>query len=237
MIIEFIGLPGSGKTTIANRLDSYINDKIKGNISVFTIKDLEDIKKKSRLKFILKYLAFLFRPKVLIILVHALKKNPMFLWTIKGPIRWYLNTLILYGIIGDLYKVNNKSIFILDEGYIHRCNSLYVTDKRCPNKNTVLRYLKQNELLTNSYNVDIIPVFLDCSINECYSRLLKRGLRRFSFYNDNQKINFLENFSCNIQQLKDILNPKYISFKSCSVSDEQVHEFEKILSLFTKGEF
>lgn len=217
MIIEFTGLPGSGKTYICEKLEIYLKKNIKKEISIYNTNDIAKIKRKlfcKRYKLYLKYITFLFRRESFRIMFHLVR------WKVNIKefiliIRWYISDLILNEIMNGIKSNNSNTIFLIHEGLVHRLHAIYVSKKCRPKKEEIITYIKNND------NSELIIVIY-CTIDKSIERLQKRDwIKRIIDYPFEQKVKFINNFYYVQSSMLEVINTDKVipinnnDFKSC----------------------
>ena len=191
MIIEFTGLPASGKTYISELLTDYLHKRFKNRIPIYNCRDLYLLRAKkyrSKIKLLFKYLMLGLAPINLMIICHICKLKSNFSEKVF-VIKMYFNTLLIYEIIDVLKEIEKKTIFLLHEGYIHSLFALFVTVHGSPPLHILKKYINRR------MGIDLL-IFIQCSAENSYSRLEKRGwFTRMKKYAKQEKLAFIRNFA------------------------------------------
>lgn len=180
MIIEFIAVPGSGKTFFSEKLYNYLKERIsEKSLKLFNRNDINSIKRDkifaknkniARLKIALAYIKTIdFNVLRFIIVLFV---NPNYSFKVKSQLAMYLLDVFLnYRIIDDLkQKYNNKCVFILDEGLLH-ASSICMRECNVTNLENFFNKLKRKI----NYSDDELYIFIDCNKDIIYKRLSKRA--------------------------------------------------------------
>ena len=192
MIIEFSGIPASGKSTIINTLKNNTNYKF----NVFNINDV--------LLFDIILLLNLFRLKFddykIIKKSFDIVKNSKNSFFHKINImRNVIKKFVIYRIIEK-----KKDIYIIDEGIIHLPFILFVDINKKINENEVIDFIK----LLKNYNINLFVIDVEDKI--LLDRVIKRGKkghRRIDFDNINNVKKFMKQSRVVLELLKQELNP------------------------------
>lgn len=181
MIIEFYGLPGSGKSTISHMLAIQLR---KQGEKVHEPSYYLDNEKSAIVRKILKIicaLAFIFiAPKIFCRILQIIKKY--FVFKFYNIVNNYIN--LSYKIM--MYKISNADYLIFDEGVFQAVISIDV-------KKNKDRYKMIDELLLLIHN-NITPIYVDVSIETSIKRMMNR-LRHDSrvekISDDQERIDYL----------------------------------------------
>jgi hypothetical protein len=163
MIIEFIGLPGSGKSFYSNRLKILI-EKESTSCDIYT-RDTVDY---SILK-LLDYASFFWRTRYFsLVIMLALIFNIRY--DIKKTYTLFLGVKETFKLYTYIYKNNKNSIYILDEGINQRLISIFFFNNFFFNKGLFKVSLK---LLNNKSLPDYL-VYIDRDIEQSLKQAKKR---------------------------------------------------------------
>ena len=179
MIIEFIAVPGSGKTYLSDKLYTYLKKEMSNKgIVLFNRADINEIKREkastqrkniTRVNIILNYIKVI--DIYLLRCIINLFLSPNYSYKVKFQLTMYLLDIFLnYKIIDDLKKeYKNKCVFILDEGVLHASS---ICMKECTPENIKIFFkrLKGTKWIKNKQ----LFVFIDCDTDIIYNRLTKR---------------------------------------------------------------
>ena len=128
MIIEFTGIPGSGKTHIAKQLEIFIEKKINKTSSVVTRHSIHNSLQlipaaKRRLQKTLELIQIA-NPSLLKVILESwhTNDNKKFIFY-----RYFLNIVFDYCFFKKTYSTK-KDILIMDEGILH-CAALFLNEK------------------------------------------------------------------------------------------------------------
>lgn len=185
LVIEFIGMPGSGKSTLCD----YVYDELKNEYDIINFTS-EITKKNKNLRIIIKlyYLVtfFLIHPSLVIKLFLMIYRTGQ--KTFNDLVKVSFN---LYFILGVLEKKKNK-IILLDQGLLQSFWSISFNSKR--NENTEIV-----KLLKDYFPNLVIKVSVKKEVLK--NRLLTRnGNSRL----ESEKIKFDSNYLKSINFFKDI---------------------------------
>lgn len=179
MIIEFIAVPGSGKTFFSDKLYTYLKKESKSaDVKLFNRHDINLIKntKKSttnknliRLNIIKQYLKVI-DFYLLKSLWRLFVSNPYPFKTKTNLAMYLIDIFSNYKIINDLKKTyNNKCLFVLDESLLH-ASSIGMDECNAENLDLFYKNLKSTKWNINKS----LFIFIDCDIDTVYSRLSER---------------------------------------------------------------
>ncbi|SFQ51641.1 hypothetical protein SAMN05421670_2409 [Psychrobacillus psychrotolerans] len=171
MIIEFVGIPGSGKTYISRKFQEYINSDL--NIeSKYEIQNSRDIVKSSDRNKVLN--------KILVI-NKILNINSMnFIFKILGSNRpffekilsiyYFANKIREYQLINDSLKTNSthKKVVLIDEGLLHITSNIFFEELRFEDIDLFFKKIYKK----NYFNHKKLFVFIDS--NDSLVRLTSR---------------------------------------------------------------
>jgi len=191
MIIEFVGIPGSGKTYISNKLNHYLKGNFP-NQKVVHNKDLfHKIKKNGKLKAIKNLIPILFKLSFYKMLFHILIGKASYKQK-KQLIIIFLIRLLMYKEIEK--KQSQDYIFVLDEGFSHFSISYFRQQKIIPNQGDFNQFFAKIDILLNYHSFYKYYIFIDSHVDKNYQRIEKRskgwpqGTKEFSYDN---KIKYL----------------------------------------------
>lgn len=174
MIIEFIGIPGSGKTHISHYLNSYLKNSSKCNAVVFGYQDVfERVRKNGKLGLLIKTIPFFLNPYFILFLLKILTRKSSFLLR-KSMIKRFLVRLIVYKKIKKLKKKNNHSVFILDEGFLHFSIAFFRQNNEIPYSLEIKKFLATLDKIINYKTQEKIFVFVDSNTERNFKRLEER---------------------------------------------------------------
>ena len=229
--VEFIGLPGSGKTTFCNALSNELNKKDNVTHSFRHLySDLNDIGSKIFQKKLTKYLAryyfFKFSTQYPKYFVKVLKR---ILELKSAPYRIKLVLLRFFireGASWNFYISGKKSgFYISDEGFLHRLLS-YGFSKRLT-ENLVQSYI-------DDCPVSDIVVLLEHTVGEVKNRrdfVSDPFCQLFNVKNEMGRIKELSSMSHNLQTIASILKNKNIKLIELDANSTEA----QFLNLFYKA--
>lgn len=179
MIIEFVAVPGSGKSHFADKLFNHLkNEMTPLGYTIFNRGDIDNIKRnkivsisKNRI-FTRLYLLFNIA-KVIDIRVFGHIINLFFTpghsFLVKRKRVMYLIDILLnYKIIDNINKEhNNNCIFILDEGLLH-ISSMCMRECNKKNLDKFFKAFKRKLIIKQIF------VFIDCKTENLFDRLTNR---------------------------------------------------------------
>lgn len=169
MIIEFIGIPGSGKTHISYLLYDYLNEK---EYEVQHCNHLSREDKSRRMSKLLMLLPYTFNIYFLL-MIYKILTNKSSISGKKILLFIFLQRILVYRKIFDKKKGKQK-IYILDEGFLHFAIAFHRQNKETSEERNLNTYL---ELLSKIIPYDKIEktfVFVECDIDESYKRIESR---------------------------------------------------------------
>ena len=175
MIIEFIGIPGSGKTFISKQLEKYLKDNLSNKVKIFNSHDLViKVKNDGKINNIIKLIPLLLNLSFLklfknIILRQGNISSNLYLFKI------FLIRLLMYKKINEISKNNKEFIFILEEGWAHF--SIALLRKKIENMNTSIldQYFKYLNDVVKYFIEDNYYIFIDSCTSENYIRIENRS--------------------------------------------------------------
>ncbi len=175
LVIEFTGVPGSGKSTIAHLIGEKIE---KNNLRVFYYDQY--FSRTSHKRFLqLKNILFNIVPftKYFFLLLKLTKKCKKDYLSIK----YILASLLNYGGKYILYRSRKYDYVIVDQGIIQEIESITCYIKGEKNYNLLYQFIHDN------FNMLIIDVNVE--LNEALSRINKRkaGASRIDFIKDSKE--------------------------------------------------
>lgn len=165
IVLEFNGLPGSGKTTVSDNLVKKIKENNKNVIT------LSDVLYNTTLPFYNRYIQ-------LVISLLSWRDFIINLYTIRLFLRFRINKesiifltrfIILNHKLGRMIKKNNYDVLILEEGIIQYLTSIPHDKRVCRDKVTKALCL----LLKNKFS-DIVHIQCEIDINNCVKRIQSR---------------------------------------------------------------
>ncbi|AST93631.1 hypothetical protein BC6307_21370 [Sutcliffiella cohnii] len=181
MVIEFLGVPGAGKTYLTNSLIDYLKKEI--NSSRFILITRKDIENKKRVNYkskCLKHISFF------IILIRIMDINILTLlfkilstkdsiFVKKRNLIYFIYTLLNYNIINQIKKENSDKncVFILDEGLAH-ISSIFFSEK--DGVGDIMSYFKRiNSIKGIKYrDHKKLYIFVDGTVEKNFERMSKR---------------------------------------------------------------
>lgn len=218
MIIEITGLPGSGKSYLAEQLAGYLTriDELK-DFKIYNNYHLESIFKNkygSVSKKVFKILCLFFdnvkRKNIYTILTSSATLNEKKL-QLKLLIKNYMLHEVAYNIISE----KRKSVCLMDEGSLHRIHYLFPVNS--PKKNTNLIF--QNVICSKNNLV----IYLKIDVEDSIKRLDERGWPervRPHLKKDYSKRNYLTFFQEEQDCILDLYSGKVISINTTCFNEE-----------------
>lgn len=206
LLIEFVGVPGSGKTYISFLLEEYLT---KAGFKVFHGHELNKrISRTGKLKKIISLTPYLFKPSAIALAIKILfRKSPMHSRVILLKI--YLHTLLVYKHIHF-----HPGIYILDEGFLHFSISFFRQNNEVPDETNLQRYLGALNKIIAYKDIRVLYLFIESTPEENYNRIENRERGwpgRIGQQTVEGKRKYLyENFKC------------YDELKKCHLSAEKV---------------
>lgn len=177
-IIELVGLPGVGKTTISKKLSLYLENM------GYTVYNREDILYPNLINNIhYRFICLLLKPKVYMMIIKALKIYKLYG---KGSNRFLYFEKFLYlyerirWFVYSKAETNDKTILILDEGIIQYLSSI-------PHDSSIASH-------ANEYRIsEVKDIYKKTLIVNCFQdfdtvieRILNRGKYNDRFYLSNR---------------------------------------------------
>ena len=175
LIIEFTGIPGSGKTTLCKTLLQYF---IARNYQVWTQTDYWRQIGNKQLSFSGR-MFFFFRKLIICLKSSFANSNLIFhlpwLDLLAGQSfknKWrclnsFLTNLAEYEAAKNLESHN--TIALMDEGIFHRAYNIFVMPEKCLNNRRLLLYGK-------AVNMPDLLIYLKAPVSVCFGRISRRGL-------------------------------------------------------------
>lgn len=168
MILEFIGVPGSGKSHISNDLAKELK---KRNFNVLTNEKLIQIYKKRNLIInIMNILPCLFKVDFYLIVILIMKdKRPL-------KSKYILFKLLIRRIL--VYQIINKdnrrdNIYLLDEGLLHFGVALFRNRKKI-NERDIIKYINNIQNIKKYKRNEYLYVFIEGDIETNFNRIESR---------------------------------------------------------------
>lgn len=180
MVIEFIAVPGSGKTYLSDKLYTHLKKEMSSKgIRLYNRLDINEIKKETlsnknkniaRLNILFNYIKIINIHLFKYIIILFLSSSYSF--KTKCNLSMYLlDVFFNYKIIANIKReYKNKCIFILDEGLLH-ASSICMTECNITNLKRFFEKLKSTKWNMNKQ----LYVFIDCHIDIIYNRLSERA--------------------------------------------------------------
>jgi len=189
MIVEFIGTPGAGKTTLVPAVSSYLNEKGYQAYSVleaarpfaqrtFSGKVAKKILPRNLLKpalwQIFYFSSYFHRskfhrnhPSLLRTVRDHQEGRPITPYDLNHVMRWFIHLTGYYQFFIEFMEAEDAVIY--DEGFVHRVVQLFASENEEPDFGLVAKYL------------DLIPkpdlvVFTNTPAEVCEERVFKRGV-------------------------------------------------------------
>lgn len=173
MIIEFIGIPGSGKTHISHMLCNYLESQIE-DLKVFHNDDiLKEIKIDGRIRHLIILFPFIFNIYFLSLIYKILTRKNSSIASKKKLIRIFLQRILIYSKINKKVR-NNNYLYVLDEGLLHFSIAFFRQNKELPEGKNLKSYLYIIKKIINYNTKDKIYIFVDSDIEENYKRIENR---------------------------------------------------------------
>lgn len=182
MHIEFIGLPGSGKTTLSNLTNRFLERKLNYNPASSKLRKkaiLEFFRRKQKLSYIPAYLLDLVTGRRLLnrfaaeeLIASFLAKNGemvaelarMRLFNNTSQIRFFLNLVADYELINGFCKQPIVSVF--DQGFFHTLFALL-------SRTSIQDSIEVEQIITTFPRIDLLFV-IETSVRVCIERMKKR---------------------------------------------------------------
>lgn len=224
MIIELTGYTGSGKSTL---LQTLVHRTLPVELldDIYTTKDLQSLESSSHSTKLLGYIAHLLNPANIIIIFDILYTHSFSRYSFRS-VRWLLETLTLYHKAANLEADNPKALIILDEGYIHRIFSSYVSQSTLPSQSQVSRFLR-------NIPSKQITCFLVSSVKTNFLRLEERGWSpRLELLSMEEKLQCLVNMSRTQQTIMQLL-PRHLCIESTLPAETSLRMYELVSKYIT----
>lgn len=220
VIIEFNGLPGTGKSTIANRLQSDLEEDGYATYLIY--------RKHPRLLSMF-FLLFDYRAWLIffrsLCLMRSIKSNE-----IKQKIRRAKLFVVFYEMYNDFLKYSNSGVLIMDQGILQNVISSIHLDKE-------ININKVRDLLEVYRNSRITFLRIDCNldIEIASNRINKRthGESRVDLLDENERVKILIQQANLFKVVRDCFSVYYSACQSFSIDTKcSVEEnTEKIVSI------
>ena len=186
MIIELTGLPGSGKSTLCPLLFSSLRH-IYPQLQIFLKKDLQHELKKYPLRRLKAGIKIFFSARHICNLIHIFFV-PRTLGESFTASKLYINTISVYSYYQRYYDTES-TLLLIDEGYVHRVYSSFVTLRYTPSSSFLAKYF-------TTYLSKQLTIELYVDFSTCLDRLRLRGFPlRFFNLSMSDKASFLNNMA------------------------------------------
>lgn len=226
MIVEFIGLPASGKSTLVQRL---LDDNSNERLTIYNpfLKIYSQSWFQRNLYKTLQILIFSLKNitktiNLITVILHTQQRS------IKDLIRVSFNFLFFF-VLYEKYT-NSKNIILLDEGFFHNIWAVIYSSK---NKERLL-----DELFELETNPNVL-IKVNCSNDEILERLLNRKSNT-RIENETNISEIIDSSKKDIEVIINALKNSKImsSVKICEVNNDSLNSLEKntemILELIIK---
>ena len=173
MIVEFVGVPGSGKTYISQAFCDYINSYNR-NLYVFHRYDIEKkIHKDGKVKNVILLFPYIFNIYFLLMIINIVSRRSTMVARIN-LLKIFLLRVLTYQKIKDMNKHNKKNIYILDEGFLHFSIAFFRQNKELPESSKLKNYMNILDKIISYKDINKIFVFIESDIKKNYRRIEKR---------------------------------------------------------------
>jgi broad-specificity NMP kinase len=209
MIIEFTGIPGSGKSTVFNKIN---NDNL--------IKDIKKFFIKTNNTFLFDlYLVFNFYRldkndyKILKFSIKNIKQMRISVFNKINLLRNIYKKLIIYKLLRE-----RPENFLIDEGVIHLLFNVFVGKNIATNKSEIEDFIK------------ILPkpeklIIIDANDKIIYERLKERGHKRVNTTNENELKEFLKQSRNVIETIKKYFDSYYVYINEGKIKINEITEY------------
>lgn len=225
--VEFYGIPGSGKTTIAKNIIRKIR-RHNLNTNILNI----ELEKENRLKRVFIKMIFI----KIYILRHPFLSIKLFLRTLKTKQKSNKDFMTVFAnliFILGLYDVNKTKINVLDQGLIQAIWAIIYSSNNKDNKDLFANLINLS-LKTINDEINIIIVNTDSKL--AIKRLIQRDSGSNRLYKKVEESDFLkENLSKTDEIIKKILlNNKFNKINIIEIENNISLNDDKINILFQK---
>ena len=189
MIVEFIGTPGAGKTTLVPVVSAYLNERGYQADAVLdaarpfagrtfpgkVAKTILPRKLRNPVLWQIFYYSSYFRrkkflrlhPTLMQTVRHHQAERPITQSDFDHVMKWFVHLTGYYQFFSDLMQVDDAVVY--DEGFVHRVVQLFASENEEPDFTLVANYL------------DLIPkpdlvVFTNTPVEICEERVIQRGV-------------------------------------------------------------
>ncbi len=160
MIIEFNGLPGTGKSTTANELKAQLERR---GIKCYNTFDTSNGKLLKKIRYVFNGTYWLLYLSINFV-KNCVKTDEIDKYEVLGILTKF------YNIYRDFNKIKPKDVLIIDQGLVQGVLSLVHTGEITDTKGLekIIRFLKKK-------NIEFVSVDCICSKELCVDRINKRG--------------------------------------------------------------
>lgn len=232
LIIEFIGIPGSGKSYIAKKLNNYLN-KLLPEHNVLSYHDIYNEIKRDGKKNILKVLNLMKNKSFNMMLISILNRKSS-INSRKNMVKRFVFRILVYQKIKEIMDKKSDTVLVLDEGFLHFSIAYFRQNAEKPNNEKLSFYLCELDKIIGYLSIPKVFIFVDNNVKESFNRIEKReqGWPGFIGELDEDKKNrYLEgNYECYLELRNSVsIQTKKLFIDNTSFREDYPYAFSELI--------